>query len=56
MEIINQPRPEERALLRASRRTATGDMVSALILRDAALRPAPQDEGVGLNSIWSDSI
>jgi hypothetical protein len=48
IDIINQPRPEERALLRASRRTATGDMVPAAILRDAVLRTAPQDEVRGL--------
>ena len=32
------------ALLRASRRTATGEVVPASILRDAVLRTAPQDE------------
>ena len=35
---------EERAFLRASRRTATGKIVSASVLRDAVLRTAPQDE------------
>jgi hypothetical protein len=32
------------ALLRASRRTATGEIVPVSILRDAVLRTAPQDE------------
>jgi hypothetical protein len=32
------------ALLRASRRTATGKAVPVFILRDAVLRTAPQDE------------
>jgi hypothetical protein len=36
------------ALLRASRRTATGEIVPASILRDAALRAAPLDEVGGL--------
>src|ERR1700683_4439378 len=36
------------ALLRASRRTATGEIVPASVLRDAVLRTAPQDEVRGL--------
>src|SRR4051812_32485717 len=35
------------AHLRASRRTAPGDVASAAILRDARLRRAPQDEDGG---------
>src|SRR5580704_15854277 len=38
INIINQLRPEERALSRASRKTATGDVVPVSILRDAVLR------------------
>ena len=44
------------ALLRASRRTATGEVVPVSILRDAMLRTAPQDEAYGFNSISSDLI
>ena len=44
---IHQPRPEEPAK-RASRRTATGEIVPAAILRDAVLRTAPQDEVRGM--------
>jgi hypothetical protein len=34
--------------LRASRRTATGEIVRTAILRDAVLRTAPQDEVRGI--------
>jgi hypothetical protein len=44
------------ALLRASRGTATGEIVPTSILRDAVLRTAPQDGARGFNSIWSDPI
>jgi hypothetical protein len=34
--------------MRASRRTATGEIVPVSILRDAVLRTAPQDEVCGI--------
>jgi hypothetical protein len=37
-----------KALFRASRRTATGKIVPASILRDAVLRTAPRDEVLGI--------
>ena len=42
--------------LRASRRTATGEIVPASILRDAVLRTAPLDEAHGSDSIPCDLI
>jgi hypothetical protein len=42
--------------LRASRRTATGEIVPASILRDAVLRTAPLDEVHGLDSSPCDLI
>jgi hypothetical protein len=42
--------------LRASRRTATGEIVLTAILRDAVLRTAPQDEVCGIKFHPSDMI
>jgi len=35
---------------------AAGTISFVAVLRDAVLRTAPQDEGVGSNSNWSDPI
>src|SRR5262245_65296727 len=40
IDVIPRPRPEERALARASRRTATGETASAAILRDGRAKSA----------------
>jgi hypothetical protein len=51
IDIIDQPRPEERALARVSKdgRRRQG-RATASILRDAMLRMAPQDEVRGIGA------
>jgi hypothetical protein len=48
IDIINQPRPEERALARVSKDGRRQGRATASILRDAMLRMAPQDEVRGI--------
>ena len=58
IDIINQPRPEERALARVSKDGRRQGRAAASILRDAMLCMAPQDEvgGIKFDVVRSDRL